>query len=138
MTNNLNLSLGQLKNLLIFTAVIEVGAGIVLVFCPSATISLLLTSTLDTSASIALARVAGAALFALGIAAWFAHYDQYSLAARGFAGAMILYNLSVFIVLVAAGMTPQPVGVAFWPAVIVHAAMSIWCTTCVLVKPAAH
>ena len=83
-----------MKKLLIVTAVIEVGAGVALLCFPSAAVALLLGSSLDTSAAMALGRLAGAALLALGVACWLAHYDAQSRAARGLVSAMVLYNLA--------------------------------------------
>ena len=40
---------------------------------------------------------------------------------------MLLYNLGVAFILGAAGLQSQPVGIALWPAVILHSAMSVWC-----------
>jgi hypothetical protein len=116
-----------MKKLLIATAVIEVGAGLALLCCPSAAVALLLGSPLDTPAAVSLGRVAGAALLALGVACWLAHYDDQSGAARGLVSAMVLYNLGAVVVLGAAGIQVRPVGVALWPAVVLHAAMAIWC-----------
>src|SRR5258706_16480131 len=111
-----------MKRLLIVTAVIELGAGVALLCCPSATVKLLLGSPLDSSAALTLGRVAGVALFALSVACWLAHYDQQSCAARGLVSAMVLYNLGVAIILGIAGIRSQTVGVVLWPAVVLHAA----------------
>lgn len=118
-----------MKHLFIATTVIELGAGVALMCCPSATVDLLLGSPLETSAAIALGRLAGAAVFALGVASWLAHDDTQSRAARGLVGAMVLYNLGAVVILAAAGARSQPVGVALWPAVVLHAAMTVWCIT---------
>jgi hypothetical protein len=125
-----------MKMLLAVTAVIEAGAGLALLCCPPASVALLLGAPLDIPAAVALGRVAGAALFALGIANWRAHYDGQSPAARGLVSAMFLYNLGAVVILGAAGIQLRPVGIALWPAVVLHAAMTIWCVTCLLRKPA--
>jgi hypothetical protein len=124
-----------MKRLLIVTAVIELGAGVALLCFPSATVALLLGSLLDTPAAMNLARVAGAALFALGVACWLAQYDAQSRAAKGLVSAMVLYNLGAVIILGAAGIRSQPVGIGLWPAVILHAVMTIWCAASLLRKP---
>ena len=125
-----------MKRLLIVTAVIELGVGVALLCLPSATVTLLLSSGLDTPAAVALGRLAGAALFALGVACWLAQYDARSCAARGLVSAMVLYNLGAVVILGAAGIrSQQPVGGALWPAVVLHAVMAIWCVTCLLRKP---
>jgi hypothetical protein len=123
------------KRLLIVTAVIELGAGVALLCFPSATVALLLGSSLDIPGAMTLARVAGTALFALGVACWLAQYDTESCAARGLVSAMVLYNLGAVIILSAAGIRSKPVGVALWPAVILHAVMAVWCVTSLLRKP---
>jgi len=109
------------------TAVIELGAGLALLSFPSAAVALLLGAPLEASAALTLARVAGAALLTLGAASWLARGDTQSRAARGLVAAMVLYNLGVAIILGAAGVRSQPVGIALWPAVVLHAAMTIWC-----------
>jgi hypothetical protein len=123
------------KRLLIVTAVIELGAGVALLCFPSATVALLLGSSLDIPGAMTLARVAGTALFALGVACWLAQYDTESCAARGLVSAMVLYNLGAVIILSAAGIRSQPVGVALWPAVTLHAVMAVWCVASLLRKP---
>jgi hypothetical protein len=125
-----------MEKLLIVTAVIETGAGVGLICCPSASSVQLLGSPLDTLATLTLGRVAGAALFALGIACWLAQYDAQSCAARGLVSAMVLYNLGAVVILATAGVRSQPVGTALWPAVLLHSAMAVWCLMCLLRKPA--
>jgi hypothetical protein len=124
-----------MKKLLIVTALIEAVAGVALIGFPSASVALLLGSPLDTPAAVTLGRVAGAALSALGVACWLAHYDAQSCAARGLAAAMEVYNLGAVVFLGIAGICSKPVGVALWPAVVLHAAMTVWCITCLLRKP---
>jgi hypothetical protein len=124
-----------MSRLLKFTALIEAATGFALIVIPSVVVRLLLGSPLDTSAAVTLGRVAGAALLALGVACWLAQYDAQSCAARGLVSAMVLYNLGAVVILGAAGIRSQPVGIALWPAVVLHAAMTIWCVTCLLRKP---
>jgi len=124
-----------MKRLLIVTAIIELGVGLALLCFPSATVTFLLGSGLDTPAAVALGRVAGAALFALGVACWLAQYDAQSCAARGLVSAMVLYNLGATIILGIAGIQLRPIGIALWPAVVLHAAMTIWCVRSLLRKP---
>jgi hypothetical protein len=109
------------------TAVIEAGAGLALLCFPSAAVALLLGAPLEASAGLTVARVGGAALLTLGAAFWLARGDTQSRAARGLVAAMVLYNLGVAIILGAAGIRSQPVGIVLWPAVVLHAAMTIWC-----------
>jgi hypothetical protein len=122
------------KNLLTLTAVIEIGAGLALVVWPSLSVTLLLSSPLDTPAAVALGRVAGAALLALGVACWLARRDGLSRAATGLVVAMLLYNLAVVAILASAGIGSELVGVVLWPAVVLHAAMAVWCIVCLRSK----
>ena len=116
-----------MSRLLKLTAIIEVATGLGLMAVPSAVVRLLLASPLDTSAAGILGRVAGAALLALGVACWLARDDAQSRAARGLVVAMLLYNVSATAVLAFAGIGLRLHGVALWPAVVLHAAMGVWC-----------
>ena len=124
-----------MKTLHIVTALIEAGAGVALVAVPSFAVQLLLGSPLDAPAAVILGRVAGAALFTLGVACWFASGDTKSRAARGLVAGMLLYNVGVAFILAMAGIQSHLVGIALWPAVILHAAMAVWCVACLRRKP---
>jgi hypothetical protein len=115
------------KKLHTVTAVIEAGAGLALGCCPSAIVKLLLGSPLDSPAAVTLGRLAGAALLALGVACWLARGDAQSRAARGLIAAMTFYNFAAVVVFIFAGLGPRMVGIALWPAAILHAAMAVWC-----------
>ena len=81
------------------TAVIEVGAGLALLCIPSAAVQILLGAPFEAPAALAVARVGGAALLALGVACWLARGDTKSRAARGLVAAMVIYNLGVALIL---------------------------------------
>ena len=125
-----------MKNLLTLEAVIEVGAGLGMVVLPSVLVTLLLGSSLDTPVALTVARVAGVALLALGIACWLARHDGQSRAARGLLGAMVVYNAGVFMVLAYAGIALGLQSIGLWPVVVVHAAMTVWCVMGLVNKPA--
>jgi len=109
------------------TAVIELGAGLALLSFPSATAALLLGAPLQAPDALTVARVGGAALLTLGVAFWLARGDSQSRAARGLVAAVVLYNVGAVLILGAAGLRSQRVGIALWPAVVLHAAMTPWC-----------
>ena len=45
------------------------------------------------------------------------------------------YITGAVIILGMAGIRSQPVGIALWPAVALHAVMTVWCIACLLKKP---
>jgi hypothetical protein len=94
---------------------------------PSAAAALLLGTPLEASAAFTVARVGGAGLLTLGVACWLARGDVQSRAAKALVTAMVIYNLGVALILGAAGIQSQPVGIVLWPAVVLHVAMTIWC-----------
>lgn len=116
--------------LLMTTALIEVVTGVALVVRPSVLLTILLGSSLDTPTGLAVARVAGTALLSLGVACWFARDDGQSWAGNGLIAAMLLYDLGVVEVLAAARFGSGLSGVAFWPAVVLHTGMAVWCVAC--------
>ena len=124
-----------MNRLLKLTAIIEAAAGLALMVVPAVVVRLLLGSRLDTSAAVTLGRVAGAALCALGLACWLARDDGQSRAARGLVAAMLLYNVATVAVLAFAGIGFGLHGMALWPAVILHAAMAVWCIACLRRSP---
>jgi hypothetical protein len=109
------------------TAVIELGAGLALLCFPSATVALLVGAPLETAPALTVARVGGAGLLALGVACWLARGDTQSRAAKGLIAAMLLYNIAVAGVLAFAGLGFGLLGVALWPAVVLHSVMTVWC-----------
>ena len=127
-----------MKRLLILSAVIEAGTGLALLATPSLFAQLLLGATLDAPAALTVARVAGAGLLALGIACWLAAHDTQSCAARGVVSAMGVYNLGAVLILGAAGVQSSPVGIALWPAVVLHVGMGFWCIASLLRKPTSN
>jgi hypothetical protein len=124
-----------MKRLLTLSAMVEVPTGLALIAVPSIVVRLLLGSPLDTSAAAMLGRVAGAALLALGVACWLARTDTQSRAARGLVAAMLFYNFAVAALLAFAGLGLGLHGVALWPAVLLHAAMAVWCAACLRRSP---
>jgi len=123
-----------MKQLLILTAVLEWGAGLALIICPSQAVVLLLGSPLDSLALLALGRIGGTALLALGIANWIAHYDCQSRASRGLVMAMLVYNFGTVLILGATGIQSQVTGIILWPAVSIHMLMAGWCIVNLLKK----
>ena len=124
-----------MKTLQTVTAVIELGAGLALLCCPSTTVALLIGSPLDTPTALTVARVGGAGLLSLGVACWLARGDSQSRAARGLVTAMLLYDIAAVAILGFAGIGFGLHGVALWPAVVLHAVMTVWCVACLRRAP---
>src|SRR5437867_7441949 len=123
-----------MNRLLKLTATIEAATGLGLIAVPAIVVRLLLGAEIS-GASIPLGRVAGVALLALGVACWLASYDEQSCAARGLVSAMVLYNIGASLTLALAGIGSGFVGIALWPAVILHAAMAVVCVGCLRRSP---
>ena len=118
-----------MKRFLTLTAIIEAATGLALIALPALVVRLLLGAEIS-GASIPLGRVAGAALLALGVACWLARDDTQSRTARGLVVAMLMYNIIATAVLAFAGIGLGLHGVVLWPAVVLHAAMGVWCVGC--------
>lgn len=112
------------------------GAGLALVALPSAAVMILLGAPLDTPAALTVARVGGAGLFALGVACWLARQDGRGRAAAGLVAPMLLYNIAAAMLLTSAGIGSGLRGVGLWPAVVLHAAMTVWCVASLLRRAA--
>lgn len=119
-----------MKTLLSITALIEAGTGVALAVAPSSVAGVLLGSPLDGPGSRIIARILGAALFALGAACWIARDDAQNRAAAGLVAGMLLYNAAVATLLGYAGLGLGMSGVGLWPAVILHSVLSVWCVGC--------
>jgi hypothetical protein len=119
-----------MKILLILTAGIEAATGLALVLSPSVLASMLLGASLDTPAGLVIARIAGGALLSIGTACCVARNDHQSRAATGLIAALLLYNTAAVAVLVYASMGLDLSGIGLWPAVILHAALAVWCIEC--------
>jgi Na+-driven multidrug efflux pump len=123
------------KKLLFVTAVIEILTGLMLVVLPSTIGSLLLGSNFDTPVSLTVARVAGVALIALGIACWTTNNNYKNDTARGLVIAMTFHNIGIFIVLIYAGTQLGLSGIGLWPAILTHLAMAFWCLLGLFYRP---
>ena len=126
-----------LLSLFTVTAVIEVGAGLVICVAPSLFVSLVIGKPLESEQALTIARIGGAGLVALGIACWIANGDANSRAARGLIFAMIFYNLAAVALFVYAFLGYGLRGLSLWPSAALHTGMAIWCIASLLRKNAA-
>jgi hypothetical protein len=110
-----------MKKLLTFAAVSEAATGVALVIVPSLVGRLLFGLEL-TGVSIPVARVAGIALIALGLACWPDNGADSSVA-RALQG-MLCYSLLATLYLAYLGISGERVGVLLWPATVAHAVLT--------------
>ncbi len=103
-----------MKNVLIFAAVAEAATGLALLIVPSLVGRLLLGEEL-TGLALPVARVAGIALIALGIACW---------PGPPLVG-MLTYSAVVTLYLAYLGFAVGLTGVFLWPAVALHGVLPI-------------
>jgi len=118
------------KTLLRLTAALEFATGAALLAAPSAVAWLLVGAPLETSAGLVVARVAGAALLSLGVACWTAPARESGHAAWPLTVPMLGYNVVVATLLVHARVVLELSGIGLWPAVVLHAALAVWCVWC--------
>jgi hypothetical protein len=117
------------NRLLIATAALEASAGVVLMSAPAAAARLLLGAAIDAP-GLVVARVAGAALFTIGILCWVASNKRSGLAPRGVLSALLFYNVAILVAFAHASLALQLTGIGLWPVVSLHAALAVWCIAC--------
>ena len=115
------------KNLFVATALIEVGAGLALVSLPALAIKVLLGVADPSPEALIVSRVGGAGILALAVACWLGRDDRGRGSQHGLLWAALVYNIGACSVLTLAGLGLSPAGVALWPVVALHGALTIWC-----------
>ena len=107
--------------LLAIAALVEAATGIILISFPNWAAQLLLNQGLS-GAGLAVGRLAGIALLALGVGAWVGRMEDGRTATLA---AMLAYNVLAVIYLLYLGLDGNLVGKLLWPAVAVHAVLSL-------------
>jgi uncharacterized membrane protein YtjA (UPF0391 family) len=105
-----------MKKVLGFAAVAEAATGLALVVFPSLVVRLLFGVEL-TSVSLSIARVTGMALLGLGIACW--------PSCAPLCG-MLTYSALATLYLGYIAVRGEWVGILVWPAVVLHAALTLF------------
>lgn len=103
-----------MRKALTFAALAETATGFALVIAPSLVARLLLGAELSGGAT-PVARLAGMALIGLGIACW---------PGPPLAG-MLIYSVAATLYLTYAGLVGGSTGILLWPAVLLHAILSV-------------
>ncbi len=118
------------KLLLIVTSVIELATGVALLITPSRTAELLLGAGLGTRESVMVGRLAGAAVFSIGLNCWLERDRDRSGPRTGLIAGLLAYNVSVPVLLAYAAVFESMSGIASWPAIGLHSVLAIWCVAC--------
>ena len=116
-----------MRLLLIVAAVMEAGSGLLLLLIPTPTITTLLGVPLGTPSGLVAARIAGAALLALGIASWQVRKGESGNPRLGVVHASLVYFFAATAVFVHAGIRMQLQSEFLWPAIVIHLALGSWC-----------
>ena len=109
-----------MKKVLSLAAVAEAATGLALLIVPSLVGRVLLGEAL-TGVAIPVARVAGIALIALGVACWPGPPRV----------GMVIYSAAVTLYLAYLGVAGNVTGILLWPAVVLHAIL----TACLIRTP---
>jgi hypothetical protein len=116
----------RVAHLFVVTAIVELGAGAALLATPSMLSALLLGPPLE-GPGLVMARVAGAALAALGTICALARRDEHSAATKAIIVGLTVYNVVVALLLVLAAVTTGLMGPLLWPTVVAHAVLTGLC-----------
>jgi hypothetical protein len=119
-----------MRNLLIAMGVVETATGLGLLAVPSLVASVLLGSSLEGAVGLIVGRVCGAALLALGIACLLARAEADFRSSTALIIAMLAYNTVATALLAYSLLGLRLIGIALWPAILIHAALAIWCIVC--------
>ena len=118
-------------SLLIVTALVESITGLLLLLVPALPVALLLGASSPAPETLLVSRIAGAALPAIGVGCWMARNDHGRAAQLGLLVGVLIYDLAAAALLAYGGLILNMYGVALWPAVILHAALAVWCLACI-------
>jgi hypothetical protein len=120
----------QRKFFLIATAVGEAGTGLLLLVVPSLVVALLLGVSSSAPETTFVCRLTGAALLSIGVSSWLARSEAAGAALRGLLIGVLIYDIAAAALLAYAGLVLKFVGIALWPAVVIHVALAVWCLAC--------
>ena len=120
----------MLKSFLLVTAVVELVTGIFLVILPGRPLALLLGADQPAPETLLVGRWAGVALLAIGVASAMTRNDSGSAASRAVLAGILTYDVAAAVLLIYAAIVMLMVGPALWPAVVLHAALAVWCVLC--------
>jgi hypothetical protein len=112
------------RSLLVIASLLECPAGLALIAMPAYAISFLLGVTPHED-GIVIGRVAGVALFALGVVCWRARSDAGGPALVGTLSAITLYNAGAGLILAGLVATGKTGGLVLLLAAVVHLGLAL-------------
>src|SRR5262245_11688153 len=113
--------------LFVGTSVVEGAAGAALLVAPSLVSSLVLGAPLGAGPGGVITRLYGAALLAVAAICWLARRDEHSVAARAIIAGLASYHVLTVLLLAIAGRALGMRGPLLWPAVALHAVLTMLC-----------
>jgi hypothetical protein len=122
--------------LFIVTALVEAATGLGLLVLPAVVFDLLLGLKEAAGEALFVGRIAGAALLAIGVASWSTRREESKPAQLGLLTGITIYNAATTALLAYAGAALGMAGLLLWPAVAIHAALAVWCVTCLRARRA--
>jgi hypothetical protein len=112
------------------TAAVEGVLGLFLVMLPDRPLTLLIGADNLAPETLLVGRFAGVALLAIGVVSGLARDDGGSPALRAVLAGILTYDVAAAALLVYAAIVMQMAGPVLWPAVVLHAALAVWCVLC--------
>lgn len=109
----------------IVTAVVEIATGVALLVAPSLVVAALLGMQSASVETLVVARILGSALMAIGVTCVLARADAGATGRAVLAG-ILVYDALAALVLAYAGLSLALAGPALWPAVALHALLTVW------------
>jgi len=123
--------------LMIVTAFVETGTGLLLLIWPALVFLLLLGLRQAAPETLLIGRVAAAGAISIGVASWLARRDNRTPGALGVLAGVLIYNVLAALLLAFAGAGLKMAGIALWPAVVYHAVFAVWSVACLPRRQAA-
>jgi hypothetical protein len=119
-------AMSSVTTLLKTTAVLELATGIGLLAVPSRVAQALAGRPLADDVSLLVARVAGAALLAIGLACALEAARVRPAPPIGLLGGLLAYNGAVALLLMHSAVVNGTGGIGLWPTVVLHVALGVW------------
>jgi hypothetical protein len=110
---------------LLVTALVEIATGAALLAAPALVLAALLGVPSPAVETLAVARILGTALLAVGVTCALAR-DEAAADARAVLAGALVYDVLVTLVLAYGGVSLGMAGPALWPTVTLHTLLAAW------------